>query len=318
MSKKLISTITFLCVLLIFQTGIEAQVEHDIADESVRILDNVNQKSQDFFSTSEPFFNAVEEGMENIAVYALLLDQGLTKTDEKWVKAKMYAEFGKLYESGVKDIPAVLEGLEWLSHNLSRGKIDLNQLHERTDDFDLQMEIHQKRGDVCFEKFLEIGNKMDELSHAGVPISDDLIAESEDLEFCMTEAINEKRIVAAEKEIVNIMSEYLDETGKTIDTLGKKYPMAISNSLIDFLNSVLQVEASIRLGKLDNIRLKLRNFDHQSKSLKTMMNQLGKISTELWDTRKKIEKQGGGIVKGQSMKEKIEFYKKNLKKTETK
>ena len=101
MSNKLISTITFFCVLLIFQTGIEAQVEHDIADESVRILDNVNQKSQDFFSTSEPFFNAVEEGMENVAVYALLLDHGLTETDEQWVNAKMYADFGKLYESGV-------------------------------------------------------------------------------------------------------------------------------------------------------------------------------------------------------------------------
>ena len=144
MSKKLISTISFFCVLLIFQTGIEAQVEHDIADESVRILDSDHKQSKDCFSASEPFFNTVETGMENIAVYALLLDQEMTETDEKWVKAKMYAEFGALYESGKQDIPAVLEGMESLSYNFSRAKIDLNQLHERTDDSDLQIEIYEK------------------------------------------------------------------------------------------------------------------------------------------------------------------------------
>ena len=318
MFKSLISTIALGVFLLSLQTAAEAQDEHDIADESVRILDSVNKQSKDFFSDSEPFFNTVETGMENIAVYALLLDQGMTETDEKWVKAKMYAEFGALYESGKQDIPAVLEGLESLSYNFSRAKIDLNQLHERTDDSDLQIEIYEKKGDECFEKYQEIGGKIDDLSNAGVPIPDELIAEADDLESCMEQAIAEKRIIAAEAEIVSVMAGYLNETGNTIDQLGKRYPVAISNNLISFLNSVRQVEASIRLGKLDMIRLKLANFDHQAKSLRTMMNQLGKISNELWDTRKKIEVHGGKMVKGRSMKEKMDFYRSKLKKPDSK
>jgi hypothetical protein len=66
------------------------------------------------------------------------------------------------------------------------------------------------------------------------------------------------------------------------------------------------------------IRLKLANFDHQAKSLRTMMNQLGKISNELWDTRKKIEVHGGKMVKGRSMKEKMDFYRSKLKKPNSK
>jgi hypothetical protein len=208
--------------------------------------------------------------------------------------------------------------LEWLSYNFSRAKIDLNQLHEITDDSDLQIEIYEKKGDECFEKYQEIGGKIDDLSNAGVPIPDELIAEADDLESCMEQAIAEKRIIAAEAEIVSVMAGYLNETGNTIDQLGKRYPVAISNNLISFLNSVRQVEASIRLGKLDMIRLKLANFDHQAKSLRTMMNQLGKISNELWDTRKKIEVHGGKMVKGRSMKEKMDFYRSKLKKPNSK
>ena len=66
------------------------------------------------------------------------------------------------------------------------------------------------------------------------------------------------------------------------------------------------------------IRLKLANFDHQAKSLRTMMNQLGNISNELWDTRKKIEVHGGEMVKGRSMKEKMDFYRSKLKKPNSK
>ena len=54
MFKSLISTIALGVFLLSLQTAAEAQDKHDIADESVRILDSVNKQSKDFFSDSEP------------------------------------------------------------------------------------------------------------------------------------------------------------------------------------------------------------------------------------------------------------------------
>jgi hypothetical protein len=304
MKEKITVLISIAFLIMIFPGTTFSQIEHDIADESIRLLDNVERETTSLYKKSEPFLDALSGSMKRISGYAMLLEQvSEGSTNEKWLKAKIYEQWGSLYDTTLKEFPGLMSELEGLSYEFASAEVQLNELTEVKDNFDLRVKREIKKGIKCREKYKEIRLAIKAKMRNKEDVSIKEKSQLRIFDRCQRRAVSRKNRLQGKKDLAVIMNGHVTYAVNSLEDWEFNYSENINETMLSFIDALSEIDVSVQIEGTPAFNEKIQQIVMISTKMDGLVSQSGKMSNKFLETARHLSKHKGQRIRGMSINE---------------
>jgi len=249
----------------------------NVADESVRVLEEVGQRAETVQNDTEHFMAEVGQSVRNIAV----MIKAISTTEEgsvegRYLAAKSLKEIEKIYGVLINRFPGYLRHVEDLSEEMTSARFQMRRLSGMERMFDDQRDVLVNQQERCRQELVGLVEQMKGAKREGREISEDLIYVADDKRDCVIERRVELTSLAREEKLTKTFYSTIGIFESRLSRLARKLARDYRKQMKEYTAAIRDVRLSA--GGSD---ASLAKASQMLAHLQTTLQKLNKIGTTL-------------------------------------